>query len=44
MIEAALLFLAVAVSLSIFFSFIKAAVSSRVKGGADAFGHGMLHP
>ena len=44
MIEAALLFLAVAVSLTVLFSFIRAAISSRIKGGADTFGHGMLHP
>ena len=33
---------AVAVALAVFFSFIKAAVSSRVKGGADTFGQGLL--
>ena len=43
MTEAMLLILAVAAALVIFFSFIRASVSGRLKGGADAFGHLLLH-
>lgn len=42
-VEAALLLGAVAVALVVFFSFIRASVASRAKGGADTFGHGMLY-
>ena len=42
-VESALLILVVAAALVTFFSFIRSAVSSRLKMGADAFGHGMLH-
>ena len=43
MVEMTLLFFVVAVALVTFFSFIRSAVSSRIKTGADTFGHGMLH-
>ncbi len=43
MVESALLILGTTIALVVFFSFIRNAVSSRLKGGADAFGHGMLH-
>ena len=42
-LETALLLMAVAAALVMMFSFIRNAVSWRLKGGADAFGHGMLH-
>lgn len=42
-VEAALLLGAVAVALVVFFSFIRASVSSRIKVGADTFGHGLLY-
>ncbi len=42
-VERALLFLAIGVALAVFFSFVRAAVSSRLKGGSDAFGHGLLY-
>ena len=42
-VETALLFLAVAASLVMMFSFIRNAVAGRAKAGADAFGHGLLH-
>lgn len=42
-VESALLILAVSAALVVFFSFIRNAVSSRLKSGGDAFGHGMLH-
>ncbi len=42
-LETAVLLVIVAASLAVFFSFIRAAVSGRVKLGADAFGHGLLY-
>jgi len=42
-VETALLFLAITVALVVFFSFIRSAVSARLKAGADTFGHGLLH-
>lgn len=42
-VETALLLLAVVTALVVFFSFIRNAVSSRIKLGADTFGHGLLH-
>ena len=42
-IEMTLLLTVVAVALTTFFSFIRASVSSRLKVGADTFGHGLLH-
>ena len=41
-IETAMLLGIVTVALVVFFSFIRNAVSSRVKIGADTFGHGVL--
>lgn len=41
MIETALLFLGVTTALVLFFSFVRASVSGRVKAGADAFGFGL---
>jgi len=41
--ETALLLLAITVALVTFFTFIRSAIASRLKGGADTFGHGMLH-
>ena len=38
-----MLLLVVVAALVLFFSFIRAAVSGRLKAGADTFGHGMLH-
>ena len=43
MIETALLLGAVVIALITFFTFIRSAVSSRIKIGSDAFGHGLLH-
>lgn len=43
MVETMLLLAVIAAALTVFFSFIRAAVSSRVKVGADTFGHGLLH-
>ena len=42
-VETALLLTVVAMALLTFFTFIRAAVSSRIKVGADTFGHGLLH-
>lgn len=42
-VEMALLMMAIAVALAVFFSFIRSSVSSRIKAGADTFGHGMVH-
>ena len=42
-VETGLLLLVVTVALVTFFSFIRASVSSRLKTGVDAFGHGLLH-
>jgi Flp pilus assembly pilin Flp len=42
-IETTLLLAVVAIALVTFFSFIRSAVSSRIKLGADTFGHGLLH-
>ena len=41
-VEASLLLAAVAMALVTFFTFIRSSVSSRIKVGADSFGHGML--
>lgn len=41
-IETAVLVGAIAASLLVFFSFLRASVASRIKVGADAFGHGLL--
>jgi Flp pilus assembly pilin Flp len=43
MVETAVLYLAIVAALVAFYSFIRSAVSSRLKTGADAFGKGMLH-
>ena len=43
MLETAFLLGMIAIALVTFFSFIRNAVSSRVKAGADTFGHGLLH-
>lgn len=43
MMETAFLLGVLTIALITFFSFIRNAVSSRVKIGADSFGHGMLH-
>ena len=43
MLEATILLLVVASALVTFFTFIRASVASRVKVGADTFGHGLLH-
>lgn len=42
-VETALLLGAIAMALVVFFSFIRSSVSSRIKGGADTFGHGLLY-
>ena len=42
-IETALLLGAVTIALIVFFTFIRSAISSRIKIGSDAFGHGLLH-
>ena len=41
-VEGSLLLAAIATALVVFFSFIRASVSSRIKVGADTFGHGLL--
>ena len=43
LVETALLLCVVATVLLVFFTFIRSAVSSRIKIGSDAFGHGLLH-
>lgn len=43
MIETAVLLMVVVGALVVFFTFIRASVASRVKVGADTFGHGLLH-
>lgn len=43
MTETAILVLSISVALLVFFNFIRASVSHRLKGGADTFGHGMLY-
>ena len=42
-IETAVLLSLAAAALLVFFSFVRNAVSSRLKSGADTFGHGLLH-
>ena len=42
-LEMLLLLLIVAAALVTFFTFIRNSVASRIKTGADTFGHGMLH-
>lgn len=42
-IEQALVFLAIGAALLIFFQFLRTSVSTRFKGGADTFGHGLLY-
>jgi hypothetical protein len=44
MMETAFLFSLVGIALVVFFTFIRSAVSSRIKIGVDTFGHGLLHP
>jgi len=41
-IEYSILMGIVALSLSLFFTFIRAATAHRLKGGADTFGHGLI--
>lgn len=43
MIEQLLLLTVVAMALVTMFTFLRDAVSSRVKAGSDTFGHGLLH-
>lgn len=43
MLEAAILFGAVVAALLVFHTFIKTSVASRLKSGADTFGHGLLY-
>ncbi len=43
MIETAVLIAVVMGALVVLFSYIRDAVSSRVKVGSDSFGHGLLH-
>jgi hypothetical protein len=43
MIETAMLIGMVGIALVVFFTFIRGAVSTRLKAGADTFGHGLLH-
>ncbi len=40
-VETALLFLGVTTALVLFFSFVRASVSGRIKAGMDAFGFGL---
>jgi len=40
-VESTLLLLGVTTALVLFFSFLRASVSGRVKAGADAFGFGL---
>ena len=42
-VETTVFLLAVASALVIFFTFVRNAVSSRIKIGSDTFGHGLLH-
>lgn len=42
-LETTILLVVVTAALLVFFSFIRASVASRVKAGADTFGHGLLH-
>ena len=42
-IETAILMAAVVLALVGFFTFLRNAVASRFKGGADAFGHGLQY-
>ena len=42
-IEQAILIVAVATALGIFFTFVRGSVSSRIKLGADGLGHGLLY-
>jgi hypothetical protein len=42
-VESAVLIFGVAMALAVFFSFIRAAVASRIKMGADTLGHNMVH-
>ena len=42
-LETTVLLVMVAGALVFFFTFIRASVASRVKVGADSFGHGLLH-
>ena len=42
-VESALLALVVVTALTVFYSFIRDAVSHRLKLGADAFGYGMRY-
>jgi len=42
-VETAILMAAVVLALVAFFTFLRNAVASRFKGGADAFGHGLQY-
>ena len=42
-VETTVLLLAIASALVLFFTFVRNAVSSRIKTGSDTFGHGLLH-
>ena len=42
-IETSLLMLVVVLALVTMFGFLRNAVSHRLKGGADTFGHGLLY-
>ena len=42
-VETTVLLLAVASALVLFFTFVRNAISSRIKTGSDTFGHGLLH-
>ncbi len=43
MVEKLLLFTVVAAALVAMFTYVQSSVASRMKNGADAFGHGLLH-
>lgn len=43
LIEYGILILVAATSILFFFSFIRSAMSHRMKSGSDAFGHGMVY-
>ncbi len=42
-LESAVVIGAIVAALVVFFTFIRAAVSTRLKLGSDTFGHGMLY-
>jgi hypothetical protein len=41
-VEYSILIVVTALALTLIFSFLRAAMSHRVKAGADAFGHGLI--